>query len=309
MTPHAPHEPTNAESTRHDAGVSVLILTKDEETNIDDCLRSVSFSDDIVVLDSCSTDRTQEIARSHPNVRVFERPFDTEWKQRNFGLQDIEYKHAWVYICDADERVPDELRDELICVAGTEDNPYAAYRLRYKNFFLGRWVRRSTGYPVWVVRLVRPDKVHYEVRETNVHPIVEGELGALDNHFEHYSFNTGLVRWFLKHNYYSEREALEGVRVRAEHPSKFADIFDKDPLNKRRAMKNLAFGLKFRALWRFLYSYFLRMGFLDGMPGFHYCAMIAMYEYWIEIKIVEQERGWGKKTQEIVESMLAEGNT
>ncbi len=88
---------------------SVLVLTRDEERNIASCLRTLSFSDDVVVLDSLSTDRTIEIARSFPNVRVVQRAFDTEYMQRNFGLHEITYKHPWLYVCDADETVPDEL--------------------------------------------------------------------------------------------------------------------------------------------------------------------------------------------------------
>src|SRR5438094_8159392 len=82
---------------------SVLLLTKNEELNIEACLQGLEFSDDIVVLDSFSSDRTVEIARTFPNVRVIQRVFDIEWRQRNYGLQDIPYKHPWVYICDTDE--------------------------------------------------------------------------------------------------------------------------------------------------------------------------------------------------------------
>src|SRR6266536_6534387 len=88
---------------------SVVILTLNEEHNIADCLRALSFTDDIVLVDSHSTDRTVEIAESFPNVRVYRRTFDTEYKQRNFALHEVEYKHDWVYICDADERVPADL--------------------------------------------------------------------------------------------------------------------------------------------------------------------------------------------------------
>jgi glycosyltransferase involved in cell wall biosynthesis len=143
---------------------SVVVLTKDEEVNIEACLQTLSFSDDIVVLDSYSTDRTVEMARRHPNVRVVQRHFDTEWKQRNYGLQDIPYKHPWVYICDADERVPQGLVDEMMQKINTPSLPYMAFRLRYKNMYLGKWIKHASGYPVWLIRLVRPEYVSYEVR-------------------------------------------------------------------------------------------------------------------------------------------------
>src|SRR5688500_1729383 len=136
---------------------SVVVLTKDEEVNIEACLRTLTFSDDIVVLDSYSTDRTVELAKSFPNVRVVQRHFDTEWKQRNFGLQDIPYKHPWVYICDADERVPQDLVDEMMQKINSPSLPYMAYRLRYKNMYLGKWIKHASGYPVWLIRHVRPE--------------------------------------------------------------------------------------------------------------------------------------------------------
>ena len=172
--------------------VSCLILTKDEQFNMDAVLQTLSFSDDIVVLDSMSDDDTVKIAQATANVRVFKRPFDTEYKQRNFGLHDIDFKYSWVYICDADERVPADLRDEISRVVTDSDSVYSAYRLRYKNMYLGKWIKYATSYPVWIIRLVQPLKVAYEKRATNVHPIVKGEIGELDNHFIHYSFNKGL---------------------------------------------------------------------------------------------------------------------
>ncbi len=284
---------------------SVLILTKNEDANIEQCLRSVSFSDDIVVLDSFSDDRTVEIASKFPNVRVVQRTFDTEYLQRNFGFESISYKHPWVYVCDADERIPDDLRDELIRAVSDPANTHSALRIRYKNYFLGKWIKRSSGYPVWIIRLVRPEKVRYEKRATNVHPIVEGSTGSLRSHFNHYSFNSGLRRWFDKHNFYSDREAYEAVQVRKLGVGKAGSLFARDPMARRRAFKNAAFFLKGRAFWRFLFQYILKFGFLDGVAGFHYCAMISMYEYWIELKIHEQERSWRERTEDVVKRRLA----
>lgn len=284
--------------------VSVLVLTKDEEVNIEGCLETLSFSDDVVVLDSMSKDRTVEIARGFPNVRVMQREFDTEYLQRNYGLHEGKYRNPWLYVCDADERVPPDLRDELLAVARDPACPHAAYRLRYKNIFMGKWIRHASNYPVWLIRLVRPERVRYEVRETNVHPIIDGTVGELHGHFIHYSFNAGLKRWFQKHNFYSDREALEAVRVRQHGLPGWSVLRSPDPIIRRRAIKNLSFFLKGRAFLRFALDYFARGGFLDGVAGFRYCAMIAMYEYWIELKIREQERRWTEKNEACVKRML-----
>jgi len=285
---------------------SILILTKDEEANIAACLDCLAFADEVVVLDSFSKDRTVEIARGYPNVRVVQRVFDTEYMQRNYGFEEIKYRHPWVYICDADERVPDDLREELIRTVNQADQPHSAYRIRYKNYFLGRWIKRSTGYPVWLIRLVKPEKVRYEKRATNVHPIVEGSTGSLQSHFHHYSFNSGLRRWFDKHNFYSDREAYEAVQVRKLGLRNVGKLTSSDPMVKRRAFKNLSFFMRARAVWRFLYQYILRFGFLDGMAGLRYCAMISMYEYWIEMKIIELEHAWRDRTERIVVRLLSE---
>jgi glycosyltransferase involved in cell wall biosynthesis len=270
--------------------VSVLVITRDEEANIEACLRCLDFTDDVIVLDSHSTDRTVEIASRFPNVRVFTRPFDTEWKQRNHGLHEMPFRHEWVYVCDADERVPRDLADEILAAANDPAAPHAAYRLRYKNMFMGRWINHASTYPVWIIRLVRPKLVTYEQRETNIHPQVQGTVGELRGHFTHYSFNSGLVRWFQKHNFYSTREAIEGAKVRRQGRPKLAALRDPDPMVRRRTAKNLSYFLPGRGWLRFAYAYFLRGGFRDGAPGLHYCLMTGMYEYWTELKIREIER-------------------
>lgn len=287
---------------------SVLVLTKNEETNIAECLETLLFSDDIVVVDSYSTDRTVEIARRFPNVRVVQRKFDTWSRHSNWALDSIEWKHPWVYYSDADERVTPELQREIIAKVNDHALPHAAYRLRYKNMFMGRWIRRGGLYPVWIIRLFRPDLIRYEDRDVNAHPVVKGSLGDLNEHFVHYSFNKGLKPWFIKHNSYSDMEAKEAVRVLGQSPAVKVRLAMSGPTPaiKRRALKDLSFFLPMRAAARFVYMYFLRAGFLDGAAGFHYAAMISMYEYWIEVKIREHQKRWGPGTEAVVRRMLAE---
>ncbi len=299
------------DSQSHDPSVvpvSCLVLTRNEEVNIADCLGNLSFSDDIVVLDSYSTDQTVQIARDTANTRVFQRHFDTEYKQRNFGLHDIEYRYPWVYICDADERIPKDLIAELREIVSDPNPAYAAYRLRYKNMYLGKWIKHATSYPVSIIRLVQPQKVVYEKRATNVHPLVEGETGQLQSHFTHYSFNNGLCHWFEKHNFYSNEESIEGLVVRRKGLPSIEELRHPEPMQRRRAIKNLSFFLRGRGLWRFLYQYFLRNGWMDGMAGFHYCAMISTYEYWIELKIREHEAQWSERTEATAREMGKDDN-
>jgi hypothetical protein len=144
------------------------------------------------------------------------------------------------------------------------------------------------------------------VRETNVHPIVDGETGELKEHFVHYSFNSGLARWYTKHNYYSTREAMEGVQVRKRGRPALRLLWGRDPMARRRTMKNWSYFLIGRGFFRFMHQYVLKLGFLDGAAGFNYCMMIAMYEYWIELKMSEFESDWRAATDRQTKRMLSE---
>jgi len=289
---------------------SVLVLTKNEEVNMVECLRTLTWSDDIVVLDSYSTDQTCEIAKSFPNVRVIKRKFDTWSRHSNWALENIRWKHDWVYYSDADERMPVELRDEILRRTNETALPINAYRLKYKNMFMGRWLKNGGLYPVWIIRLFKPDQIRYEDRAVNAHPVVRGPLGSLENDFIHYSFNKGLVPWFIKHNSYSDMESKEAVRVRAGSVrQKIKGLFSRVPGVNRRSAKDLSFFPPMRAFIRFLYMYLLRLAILDGRAGFHYAVMISMYEYWIEVKIREIEKSWKVGTESEVGRMLATPNT
>ena len=267
--------------------VSVLILTRNEEANLPACLDAVKWSDDIVVFDSFSTDRTVEIAKA-AGARVIQRSFDNERDQRAASLQ-AGFKHAWVYNPDADELTPPELRDEILRAVADPSRPEVAYRARFKTMFLGRWIKHSSLYPTWVVRLFRPEKISFE-RAINLAYLVDGPAGRLENHFEHYTFNKGLDAWFDKHNRYSRHEAGESLKSLAVGRLKWSDLWSGDSVARRRALKELSFRVPFRPALRFLYMYFWRRGFLDGRAGLVYCRMLAIYEYMIVLKMQEIRR-------------------
>jgi glycosyltransferase involved in cell wall biosynthesis len=269
--------------------ISVLILTLNEEDNLEKCLQSLRWSDDIVVLDSFSTDRTVKIAEEM-GAQVVQRRFDNWSTHQNWAVRNIPFKYPWVYYSDADEIVPAELRDEMLAVTRNADAEPVAYRLRYKNFFCGRWIKHCGIYPVWALRLFRPEKIRWE-RLVNPVPVVQGAEGRLENHFHHYSFNKGLEAWFEKHNRYSSQEAEEGSKAIRNGFEDWASLFSlRGGPPRRRALKELAFRLPFRPTLRFLYMYLLRMGFLDGWEGLTYCRLLTIYEYMIVLKMREQER-------------------
>jgi glycosyltransferase involved in cell wall biosynthesis len=266
--------------------ISVLILTFNEEPNIYRCLRSVQWSDDVVVFDSFSTDRTVEIAKSL-GARIVQRHWQDERAQRTAALQ-AGFKHSWVYNPDADEIATVELADEMQKVAGDGSRREVAYRVRFKHMFMGRWIRYSSLYPTWVVRLFRPERISFE-RSVNLRCIVDGPVGRLQHHFEHHSFNKGLSAWIDKHNRYSSGEALEALKA-ARGTAGWRRVVTADPVRRREALKDVAFRLPCRPALRFLFMYVLRRGFLDGWPGFAYCSLMAWYEFMIDLKIEELKR-------------------
>jgi glycosyltransferase involved in cell wall biosynthesis len=265
---------------------SVLILTLNEAENLPSCLDSVSWSDDIVVFDSFSSDATVDIARRR-GARVFQRRFDNERSQRMASLQ-IPFKYPWVFNPDADEMTPPELRDEILRTVAGPDRPEVAFRLRRKDIFMGRWIKHSSLYPTWVARLFRPEAVSFE-REINLRYVSHGQEGRLQNHLLHYSFNKGITAWFDKHNRYSSAEAREMLSS-VNRDFEFHELFHPDPVVRRRAIKELSFRLPARPTLRFLYAYFVRGGFLDGAAGYHYCRLTSAYEHMISLKALEFRR-------------------
>ncbi len=264
--------------------ISVLILTYNEEANIQACLDSVSWSDDVLVFDSFSSDRTCAIAEAR-GARVLRHRFENYGAQREAARQLGAFKHPWVLALDADERPDGELAEELKALAGSAPGGPNAYRMRRKDHFHGKWIRHSTLYPSWFVRFFRWDKVVYEPRSVHEYPKVEGPVGELKGHLLHYSFSKGLAEWWLKHVRYSELEAAEGLRS-LEKPLDWAGLLQaKNPVRGRRALKDLAARLPFRPLFRFAYGYFWRRGILDGRQGLDYCLMLACYEYMIVLNM------------------------
>jgi glycosyltransferase involved in cell wall biosynthesis len=268
--------------------ISAFIQTLDEEQNLPRCLESVSWSDDIVVLDSFSTDRTMDIAKA-AGARVFQRPYDGRANNQNWAVENIEFKHPWVYYSDADEVVPAELRDEILEVTSDPSRPEVAYRVRFKNMFCGKWIRHSSGYPSWIARLWRPDKIRWQ-RKANPVAVIDGPVGFLKNHFYHYSFNKGFYAWFEKHNKYSSYEAVETIKELDKGSIDWKGLICKDPVRRRIALKHLSFRMPARPAAKFIYQYLLRMGFLDGGPGLTYCLLQSVYEYMIWCKVKELRR-------------------
>ena len=266
--------------------VSALILTLNEEVNLGACLDSLSWCKEVVVFDSLSTDRTPAIAAEH-GARVVTRPFDNWSSHQNWAVREIKFANPWVLYLDADERCPADLRDEIL-VAAKADAAEAAFRIRRKDFFMGRWLKHAQLYPTWLVRLFRPARISYE-RLVNPVAIVDGLIGELHSHIIHYPFSHGVSHWIARHNRYSDMEALEAEKLHGSGTGG-GNLWSRDPNERRRALKDIFFRMPARPCVKFLYYYAWRRGFLDGRAGFTYATLQAMYEYMIDCKHSELER-------------------
>ncbi|MEB3884611.1 glycosyltransferase family 2 protein [Lyngbya sp. CCY1209] len=267
---------------------SIYILTYNEELDIADCIESASLSDDIIIVDSYSSDRTLEIARRHP-VRIAQNPFESHGKQRNWMLNHVAAKHEWVYILEADERMTPELFRE--CLQAIQHPEIVGYYVAEKVMFLGQWIRRSTQYPRYQMRLFRRDKVRFTDYGHAEREICGGEVGYLKASYPHYTCSKGLSRWLEKHNRYSTDEAVETIYQLSTQKVDFWNLFfGSSEVERRRALKDLSLRLPFRPLIRFLYMYFILGGIWDGHAGFAWCTLQAFYEYLIVLKVRELQK-------------------
>jgi glycosyltransferase involved in cell wall biosynthesis len=281
----------------HLKNCSILILAKNEQLDLPGCLKTVSWSNDIVLYDSFSTDQTRAIA-SNAGARVFERPCQDasvafggdEGLHRTWGIHQIDYKNPWLFVIDADERLTPEAADELLAIANNLDSSFVAYRIRRRDFFQGRQLRHVQT-SAWYIRFFRPEYVHYE-RLVNPITVVDGLVGDLKHPLDHFPFSKGFSHWIARHNSYSSFEAQQILQNRAsQEPFSLRAAFLEPDFNRRRFhQKELFYRLPARPLIKFFLLYVLKRGFLDGSPGFTYAFLQSMYEAMIVIKVHELEQ-------------------
>ena len=266
---------------------SIYILTYNEELDIAACIESAKLSDDIIVVDSYSSDRTVEIARHYP-IRLVQNSFESHGRQRTWMLESIPPKHEWVYILEADERMTPELFAE--CNSAINNPDYIGYYVAERVMFMNHWIRRSTQYPRYQLRLFRHGKVWFTDYGHTEREVCEGETSFLKESYPHYTCSKGLSRWIEKHNRYSTDEAKETLDQLETGNVRWQDLFfGKSEVERRRALKDLSLRLPARPLLRFLYMYFLLGGCLDGSAGLAWCTLQAFYEYLILLKVWEMK--------------------
>lgn len=268
---------------------SIFILTHNEERDIAACIESALLSDDVIVVDSCSSDRTQTIATQYP-IRFIEHTFASHGQQRTWMLEHVPYRHDWAYILEADERMTPELFAECLTVISqtSADSETAGYYVAERVMFMGSWIRRSTQFPRYQLRLLRRGKVWFDDYGHTEREIVDGPTGFLRETYPHYTCSKGLSRWIEKHNRYSTDEAAETLRQLQEGSVDWrAMVWGKSEVERRRALKDLSLRLPLRPLTRWFYMMFILGGWRDGRAGLAWCTLQAFYEYLIVLKVRE----------------------
>lgn len=268
---------------------SVYILTFNDEIDIAACIESALQCDDIIVVDSFSSDRTVEIAKQYP-VRVLQHKFESHGRQRTWMLREVTTKYEWVYILESDERMTPELLAE--CKQAQQNTEgYIGYYVAERVMFMGRWIRRSTQYPRYQMRLFDKQRVWFTDYGHTEREVCDGPTSFLKQTYPHYTNSKGMSRWIEKHNRYSTDEAYETVKQLQSGTVHWKDLFlGKTEVERRRALKDLSLRLPFRPFIRFVYMYFMLGGFLDGKPGLAWCTLQAFYEYLILLKVWEIEQ-------------------
>jgi glycosyltransferase involved in cell wall biosynthesis len=269
--------------------VSVVIPTKNEERNLERCLRSVPWAAEIFVVDSHSVDRTGQIAEKF-GAKVVQFRYRGGWpKKKNWALENLPFTYEWVLLLDADEVLMSGGREEIGSVIQSP-NSVAGYWINRQFIFLGKPLKHSY-YPNWNLRLFKHAAGRFEKLvdaetasgdvEIHEHVVVQGRTGKLRTELEHYAFPS-IESFIEKHNRYSNWEAhfqLQSDRSRITLQSERVSL--------RRKLKRLSHRLPLRPLLRFLYIYFWQRGFLDGREGYYFAQLHACYEWMSLIKAYE----------------------
>jgi glycosyltransferase involved in cell wall biosynthesis len=265
--------------------ISVVILTYQEEVNIRFALESVRWSDNVLVVDSFSTDQTETICREYPNVTFVQNRFVNLATQRQFALDSGLLKGDWVLALDADEYVPEELRDELIeLFRQPASQPVVAYDVAMRIVMWGKWLKHSSEYPVYWRRLINRTHCRYVQRGHADTVDADGPVGRLKHDLVHHD-RKGLTDWLAKHNRYTTEEAKYAL-AELQYVS-LRNLFSRDRLERRRSLKRIFRFMPLNSVVRFLYLYLFRFGFLDGVAGMNFCRLRAHQHFIIRLKIEE----------------------
>lgn len=244
--------------------ISVTIITHNEENNIRDCLESVKWADEVVVVDSGSTDKTIDICREYTD-KVFYNPWAGMKEQKQYAVEKT--SHRWILSIDADERVTEDLRHFIL--RELEKPRYDGYRFPRKNYFLGKWMKHGGWYPDHVLRLFRKDRGHFGGINPHDKVIVESNrIITVNVPLVHYTY-TSLSQ-------YASKQAL------------YAGISAREMFSSGKTVRPYVIPL--RAFWKFIETYIMKRGFLDGYYGFIVSVGSSYATFWKYLYVWELSR-------------------
>ena len=231
-------------------------------------------------------------------AQVHSHPFEGYSAQRNWALENLPFSHDWVLMLDADERIPPALAKEISQVIADNRQDHAGYYIKFRFFFLGRWLKHGGLYPTWLLRLFRRGHARVENRPLNEHIILEGSSGRLDQPFDHRD-QRPLADWISKHNRYADLEAEEFLQEEFQggYQSTIKVRFWGKQAERKRWIKLKIWNrlpLLVRPFLFFFRNYFLKGGFLDGRQGFIYHVLWSFWvRFLIDVKILERQSRQG----------------
>lgn len=291
MTADCHHQERKAATTRQTPKTAVVVLTKNEERNLDACLDSLAgWASEIFVVDSHSTDRTVEVARSY-DAQVVAHSFESHARQWNWALQNLPIRSTWVLGLDADQRVTPELAAAIrqwieSSASATVDGCY----IRRKQVFRGKWIRHGGYYPKYLLKLFRLGAGRVDDGDrVDHHFSVDGPVAKLKSDIiEDNQNEADLTAWIEKHSRYALLQAIEEHERSGRRPA-LSSVFG-NPDERTLWLKGIwsTLPLYVRPALLFIYRYFFRLGFLDGKQGFIFHFLQSFwYRLLVDIKLDE----------------------
>lgn len=289
--------------------LAAIILTFNEELHIERCICSLqSVSEEIYVIDSFSTDRTVEIAKKL-GAKVLQNPWKNHATQFNWGLENCKIQSDWILRMDADEYLSEELKNEIITELPAFPKEVTGLIMNYRHYFLGRWIKHGTRYPIPLLRIWRNGKGNIENKLMDERVVLyEGTTHKLKSDFIHDDLND--ISFFInKHNGYASREAIDMLMKEFS----LRDLNEEQNKNKQHFnlyLKNKFYSNSFlfvRSFVYFIYRYFFRFGFLDGIQGLIYHFLQGFwYRFLVDAKIYELKKRMNNDGETIKEWLMKE---
>ena len=265
--------------------IAGVVLTLNEEADLPRSLQSLHWCDELLVLDSGSTDQTKETAERYGArflQRIQPKPFQIT-DQRNWAMNSCGLSSDWVLFLDADECISMALQDNIKATLFNNIN-CVGFEMTPRYWFLGRWLKRTQGYPNWHPRLARRGYCWFEGGVWESFPD-KLTIGRISTPYEHYAFSKGFDDWVMRHLRYASWEATKIVEFQSTH--------DINSLGTNRSIILRQVALKsglLRPFLRFFQKYVLQLGFLEGKESFLFCLMMSFYDLMTLVKVAELQR-------------------